>query len=156
MYRRELKKLHDTKSGQAAETTHELKWHYFTILFMNTVMIPQPTLSNVPAASSVLRTRNLEDGPASTNVSINDNDNDEFSEGVSNECQIKKNLGTKRKINFQEEALRLKKRKITFMKESQADEDEDYTFLMSLLPSIKNWTAYKGFLNRVARRIQTD
>ena len=24
MYRRELKKLHDTKSGEAADTTHEL------------------------------------------------------------------------------------------------------------------------------------
>jgi hypothetical protein len=39
---------------------------------------------------------NLEDGNASTNVSINDNDNDEFSEGASDEHQVKKNLGTKR------------------------------------------------------------
>jgi hypothetical protein len=29
-------------------------------------------------------------------VSINDNDNDEFSEGVSDERQVKKNLGIKR------------------------------------------------------------
>jgi len=44
---------------------------------------PRPTLSNVPAAEeSVLGiTRNFEDGIASTNVSINDNDNDEFNEG---------------------------------------------------------------------------
>jgi len=103
------KAIHDTKSGQATETTHESKWQYFTMmLLMNTVMNPQPTLSNVPAASSVLRsTRNLEDGNASTNVSINDND--EFSEGVSDERQVKKNLGTKRKINSQEEASHLKK-----------------------------------------------
>jgi len=61
-------------------------------------MIPRPTLSNVPAAEeSVLwSTRNFEDGIASTNVSINDNDNDEFSERVSDERQVKKNLRTKR------------------------------------------------------------
>jgi len=48
-------------------------------------------------------TRNLEDDGASTNVLINDNNIDEFSEGVSDESQAKKYLGTKRKINFQEE-----------------------------------------------------
>jgi hypothetical protein len=128
VYRRELKKLHDTKSGQAAQTTHESKWQYFTmIMFMNTVMNSQPPLSNVPAASSVLRsTRNLEDGNGSTNVSINDND--KFSEGVFYERQVKKNLGTNRKINFQEKALNLKKRMIKLMeerpmKESQANKD---------------------------------
>jgi len=53
MHRRELKKLHDTKSGQAAGTTHESKWQYFTsISFVNAVMIPRPTLSNVPAAQN--------------------------------------------------------------------------------------------------------
>ena len=89
--------------------------------FVNAAMIPRPTLSNVPAAEgSVLgSTRNLEDGIASTKVSINDNDNgsDEFSEGVSEERQVKKNLGTIRKINVQEEALRLQKRKINLMEE---------------------------------------
>jgi hypothetical protein len=54
---------------------------------------------------------------ASTNVSINDNDNDEFIEGVSDEQQAKKNLGTNRKINFQEEALHVEKRKIKIMEE---------------------------------------
>jgi hypothetical protein len=80
-------------------------------------MIPRPTLSNVPAAEeSVLgNTRNFEDGIASTNVPINDSDNDKFSEGVSDERQVKKNLGTKRKINFQNEALDLEKRKIKLM-----------------------------------------
>jgi len=65
---------------------------------MNAVMIPRPTLSNVPAAEeSVLgSTRNFEGGIASTNVSVSDNDNDEFSEGVSDERQVKKYLGTKR------------------------------------------------------------
>jgi len=83
VYRRELKKLHDTKSGQAARTTRESKWKYFTTMsFVNAVMIPQPRLSNVPAASSVLgSTRNLEDGNASTNVSMNDNGNNKLSEG---------------------------------------------------------------------------
>jgi len=83
MYRREPKKLHDTKSGQAAETTHELKWQYFkTMSFVNAVMIPRPTLSNVPAAKeSVLgSTWNFEESTDSTNISITDNDNDEFSE----------------------------------------------------------------------------
>ena len=98
---RELKKLHDTKSGQAAGTTHESKWQYFkTMSFANAIIIPQPTLSNEPAAFSVLAsTPNLEDGNASTNVSINDNDNDESSERVPDEHQVKKNLGAKRKIN---------------------------------------------------------
>ena len=145
MYRRELKKLHDTKSGQAAGTAHESKWQYFTAMsFVNAVMLLRPTLSNVPSAEeSVLGiTRNFEDSNASINVSINDSDNDEFSEGVSNERQVKKNLGTKRKINVQEEALHLENRKIKLMEERlmknfQADEYEDYMFLMSLLPSIK-------------------
>ena len=60
---------------------------------------------------------NLEDDNASTLVSMNDNDNDEFSRGVSDECHTKKNLRTKRKINFQEEALQLEKRKIKVMEE---------------------------------------
>ena len=60
---------------------------------------------------------NLEDDIASTNVSINDNDNDEFSEGVSDERQAKKNLGAKRKINSQDEALHLEKRKIKLTEE---------------------------------------
>jgi uncharacterized protein YgfB (UPF0149 family) len=78
-----IRELHKTKSGQAAQTTHESKWQYFMMMMVNTVMIPRPTLSNVPAASSVLRsTQNLEDANASTNVLINDNDNDEFSEGI--------------------------------------------------------------------------
>jgi len=51
----------------------------------------------------------LEDGNASTNVSINDNNIDEFSEGVSDERQAKKYLGTT-KINFEEEALYLEKK----------------------------------------------
>ena len=58
---------------------------------------------------------NLEDDNASTNISMNDNN--ELSEGVSDEGQAKKNLGTKRKINFQEKALRLEKRKIKVMEE---------------------------------------
>ena len=45
---RELKEQHDTISGQAAGVTHESKWQYFTMSFMNPVMIPQPTSSNVP------------------------------------------------------------------------------------------------------------
>ena len=106
-------------------------------------MISGPTPSNAPAASSALgSTRNLEDGNAKTNVSINDKDNDEFSEGVSDERQVKKNLGTKRNMKFQEEALHLETRKIKFMEErlikkSQTDEDEDCMFLISLSPSIK-------------------
>ena len=54
---------------------------------------------------------------ASTNVSINDNENDEFSEGVSEERQVKENLGTKKQIKYQKEALHLEKRKIKLMEE---------------------------------------
>jgi hypothetical protein len=73
---------------------------------------------------------------------FNDNDNDEFSEEVSDERQAKERLGTKRTINFEEEALHLEKRKIKLMEERlmkkfQIDEDEDCMFLMSLLLSIK-------------------
>ena len=107
--------------------------------FVNTVMIPRPTLSNVPAdEESVLgSTRNFEHGNASTNISINDNDNDEFSEGVSHDRQVKKNLGIKRQINFQDEALHLEKTKMKLteerlMKKSEADGGEDYMFLLSL------------------------
>ena len=72
-------------------------------------MIPRPTLSNVLAAedSALGCTPNLEDDNASTNVSINDNDSDEFNEGGSDESQVKKKLGTRRKINFEGEALHL-------------------------------------------------
>ena len=116
MYRRELERLHDTKCGQAAGTTRDSKWQYSTAMsFVKKIaIIPRPTLSNVPAAekSALGSTPNLEDDNASTNVSTNDNDNDEFSEGVSDERQVKKSLRTKKKINFQEEALDLEKRKI--------------------------------------------
>jgi hypothetical protein len=93
-----MKKLHDTKPGQVAGTTQDSKWKYFTIMsFLNAVMIPLPTLSNIPGAEqSVLEsTRSLKDGIASANGSINDNDIDELSEGVSDERQAKTNLGTK-------------------------------------------------------------
>jgi hypothetical protein len=135
--------------------------------FVTAVMIPRPTLSNVPAAEeSVLgSTRNFEDDIAPTNISINDSDNDEFSDGVSDERQVKKFLRTKRKINFQEEAFNLGTRKIKIMEErqmkkSQADEDENYMFLMSLLPSIKKREDIQRlelrieFLSSVTRRIQ--
>jgi len=42
----------------------------------------------------------------------------------------------KRKVKLMEERL---------MKKFQADEDEDYMFLMSLIPSIKNWTTFKDW-----------
>jgi hypothetical protein len=61
-------------------------------------------------------TPNLKDGNASTNVSTNVNDNDEFIEGVFDERQLKKNLWTKRDINFQEEDFHLEKMKIKLMK----------------------------------------
>lgn len=80
---------------------------------------------------------------AATNASVNDNDNDEFGEGVSDEHQTKENLRTKRKINFQEASLLLELEE-GLMKESLANEDEDYIFLIEffLLP-IKNWTTFK-------------
>ena len=91
---------------------------------------------------------NLQGDNAATNVLMNDNDNEEFSEGLSDERQTKNNLGTKRKINFQEETLLLEKRKIKvmedgLMKKSQAD--EDCILLMNLLLSIKNWTRFKDW-----------
>jgi hypothetical protein len=75
------------------------------------------------------------------------------------------NLGTKRKMNFQEEALNLEKKKIQIMEErlrkkSQADEDEDCMFLMSLLPSIKKLNDIQtlelrmDFLSSITRRLQ--
>ena len=88
-----MKTLNDTKSGQVARTTHVSMWQYFTTMsFVNAVMIPRPTVSNVPAAekSVLAMSQNSEEGIASTNVSINGNDNDEFSEGVSDERQVKK------------------------------------------------------------------
>jgi len=161
-----VKRMHDAKSGQAAGTTRESKWQYFTAMsFVNAVMNPRRTLSSLPAAeeSVIGSIRNFEDGNASINVPINDSDNDEFCEGVSDERQVKKNLGTKRKIKCQEEALHLEKRKIRLMedrlmKKSQAD--EDYMFLMSLLPSIKKLDDIQRlelrmeFLSSVTRRIQ--
>jgi hypothetical protein len=108
---------------------------------VNAVVIPRRTLSDVPAAEeSILRnTPSLEDANASTNVSLNNNDKDEFSEGVSAERQVKY-LGTKRKIHFQEEALYLEKRKFKLMEERQMKSPkpkEDYILLISLLPAIK-------------------
>jgi hypothetical protein len=64
---------------------------------------------------------------------------------------VKENLRTKRKTNFEKEALWLEKKNIKLtekrlMKRSQADEDEGYMFLMSLLPFIKkNWTTLKNW-----------
>jgi len=59
----------------------------------------------------------IKDGNALTNVSINDNDNDEFSEGVFDERQVTKNLGTKRKISFQEKDLHLEEIRIKLVEE---------------------------------------
>jgi len=101
------------------------------VICEKSVMIPQPTLSNVQAAeeSVIGITSNLEGDNASTNVSINGNDNDEFSEGVYDERQANKNLGIKRKINFQE-GLHLEKRK---------------SFIPSIKKKKKSWTAFKSW-----------
>ena len=83
IYRTELKKLHDTMSGQAAGTARESKWKYFTTMsLVHAVMIPRTALSNVPQTEESVfgSARNLEDGNASTNVPINESDSDEFSE----------------------------------------------------------------------------
>jgi hypothetical protein len=141
-YRRELKTVHDTKSRPAAGPERESKWQYFTTMsFVNAVMIPRPTSSDVPAFEELAcgSTPNFDDENTSTNASINDTENDEFSESVTEYCRPKKNLGTKRKMNFQE-ALNLEKKKIQIMEErlrkkSQADEDEDCMFVMSLYHS---------------------
>jgi hypothetical protein len=77
MYRTGIKKLHDTSS----RTTHESKWQYFTnSSFVKAVMIPRPTLSNIPAVVESDRgsTPNLEDDNASTNVSITGNEKEGF------------------------------------------------------------------------------
>jgi len=132
---------------------------YADVICEKTVKIPQPTLSNVRAAeeSVIGITPNLKDDNASTNVSINDNDNDEFSEGVYDEHQAKKNLGTKRKINFQE-ALHLEKRKIKLMEErltKKSQADKDYMCLMNLIPDdIQKLELRIEFLSNVTRRIQ--
>jgi hypothetical protein len=170
MYRRELKKVHDIKSGQAAGTARESKWQYFTTMsFVNAVMIPRRTSPNVPAVEELAcgSSPSFDDKSASTNDSINDIENNEFSESVSEESRPTKNLGTKRKMNIQEEALDLEKKKVRIMEErprkkSQADEDEDYMFLMSLLPSIKKLDDIQrlqlrmDFLSSVTRRLQVS
>ena len=70
---------------------------HVNIVRESTVMIPRATLSDVTAAegSALGSTPNIEDDNASTNDSINDNNSDEFSEGISDEDQAQKSLGTK-------------------------------------------------------------
>jgi hypothetical protein len=97
MYRRELKKVHDIKSGQAAGTARESKSQYFTTMsFVNAVMIPRPTSPNLPVVEELAfgSSPNFDDENISTNTSINDTENDEFSESVSEECRPMKNLGS--------------------------------------------------------------
>ena len=137
MYRRELERMHDTKCGQAAGTTRESKWRYFTAMsFVKKKNCNNSTTHTIKCTSgwglSPWKHPNLEDDNASTNVSINDNDNDESSDGVSDERQVKKNLGTRRTIKFQEEVLNLQKMKIKHveerpMKKSKADKDKKAT-----------------------------
>jgi len=111
-----------------------------------------PTTSNVPAAeeSATGCTPNLEDDNASTNVSIDDNDSDEFVEEVSDEQQAKKYLGTNRKINFQEEALHLEKRKIKFMEErlmkslKPTNAKSACSYWVSYR-SLRNWTTFQDW-----------
>ena len=83
--------------------------------FVNAVMTPRATLSNVPAAeqSGLGSTPNLEDDNASTNVSINDYNNDGFSEGVSDEHQAKQNVGTKIKVTFKKKLYVWRKGRLT-------------------------------------------
>jgi hypothetical protein len=126
-------------------------------------MIPRPTLSNVPAALSVLgSTRNAEDGNASANVLISDNDNNEFSEGVP--------MKPSKEISRDKEKDKLSRRSFIFGEKevqtygreanenSQAEEDDDYMCLTSLLWSIRNGRNSKlelriEFLNSLNRRI---
>ena len=115
MYRRELKKLHDTKSSQAAGTANESKWKYFTSMsFVNAVMIPRPTLSKVPAASSVSGSaRNLGDGNAKHTI----RSMIMAMMGSVKGFRWTADRGTKRKIKLQEETLHLEIRTMKLMEE---------------------------------------
>jgi hypothetical protein len=131
--------------------------------FVNAGMIPRPASSNVPAVEELTcgSSPSFDDESTSTNASINDTENDEFSESVSEECRPKKNVGTKIKMNFQEEALDLEKKKIPIMEErlrKKSEADEDYMFLMSLLPSIKQLDDIQrlDFLSSVTRKRQVS
>ena len=73
----------------------------------------------------------------------------------------------KKRDKFQEEALHLEKRKIKLMEErlikkAQADEEDDYMFLVSLFvhkkksDDIQRLELRKEFLSSLTRRIQID
>jgi hypothetical protein len=143
MYQRGIKNAADTKSGQVAETAQKSEWLYFTMMSLNTVIIPRPTQSNLPAVDGSVSVNipSSKEENILTNVSVSAIRNYDLNESVTDEHQQKRKEGTKRKANFQEEFLDLVKNKIQIMEErlekKSQTEDEGYMFLMNLLLSIK-------------------
>lgn len=147
-FRRKFKDYRKTKSG--TEATPSEKWPYFgSMMFLKDVMIPRGSSGNLSAT--------LEESDASPHgESIPVEDVNAIETDV-NECltqpatsasfvtpqnqERKRHL--RKKIDYDMKALDIEKRKIELLEEHVSrkkhryEGDEDYSFLMSLLPTMK-------------------
>lgn len=152
-FRRKYKTEHETKSGQGATAPN--KWPYFnSMLFLKDIMTPKVGSGNLPATVT-----NEPFSRSPSPVMANQESENEFESATS--CSVtepeastsfvqpqvqetKRQKKTKQtNLNYDSQALAIEKRKIDLMeqhfsgKAQKYQDDEDYSFLMSLLPTIK-------------------
>lgn len=161
-YRKKLKARSETKSGQAADNT-DTKWPYFESMdFLRDMLIPRESSGNLQfpayAASSSANQEDInhvllvddqfnDSLPSGSVNSPSATTQEEHSiqpvsfDGKRSESENKKVKPLKRKTDIGHQALDLERRKLQLLEERFAEktrkDDEDYLFLMSLLPSIK-------------------
>ena len=144
-YRKELKKQPVSTSGAEAPAHFTSSWQYFQLMsFMKDELIPAETVGNLDNSENDMQdTRSLS--------SINQDDLDsEIQSSASHVTPTSSSSSSRKRTanTLREDMLDLEKKKILLIEkrlsESEIDRklktDEDYLFLMSILPTMKKLT----------------
>ena len=157
-YRKKLKARSETKSGQAADN-YDTKWPFFASMdFLRDMLIPRESSGNLHFPGNPISSPAYEEDMDDKVVPDEDEFNDSLESGSINvpsatnsreEQPIQSDKGSKtqnirlqpRKRKSADQALDIEKRKLQLLEERFTEktrkDDDDYLFLMSLLPSIK-------------------
>ncbi|KAL4153981.1 hypothetical protein QTP88_001814 [Uroleucon formosanum] len=155
-FRKEFKKVPKPKSGQGF-TPQSSKWPYFNqLLFLKDNMTPRNTATNIPLDPMI---PTLDDSDNNSELDFTDedehveqNEHEDEVVGLNNIPNVQSTTPQYRKHSkrksYQTEAIEIERKKIKLFEErlktkKNADSDEDYHFLMSLLPSFKKMDSLK-------------
>lgn len=149
---KELKKLNNKKSGQAANAEQFSKWPYFQLL-----MFLQSTMSRRDLQGNVPDTYESSDGEDSVNTNLSSNYTPSPLPGPSSEqsdqeipkhfkSPLKKKAKRSQPQEIDAKLLEIEEEKLQYFKKSANDPDAQ--FLMSLLPFLKDIPKHRKLIVR--------